>query len=500
LLKLIKRLSPYKKNNNKKSWSDAMRLYNIRSGELELSVNYGAVSTQPNPPPQKKGSFNTWSSRLMLFTSGALVVGNIPVYSSVHVTAEQPELASTYISKQLTLPATPAITYSGYEKALDDSSLALNKGSWISYSIKSKDSLSTALANLQQKELYGTLSKNTDIKKSLAKLQSGSALLLHKVDSKVTQIIYLQDNKKAYVISRSGDSFVGDWSKDRVKLNEVNRTFTIASSLPSDAAKAKIPNRIINRIPVALKKDVDFRKIHIGDKIAVIYESIEFDGEQISSRDILAASYQTKNKLYERIRYTLKNGKTLYLSANGNDTQIRKTAFDRRPIRGGRLSSRFNPFRKHPIYRTIRPHTGTDIAAPRGTPIKATADGVIKFRGRKGGYGNVIDLGHAGRIKTRYAHMSGYKKGLHIGSHVKRGDVIGYVGSTGSSTGNHVHYEFIVNGRAVDSERVKLPTVGIISKQEQQQFRKLAKVMTKELKNAKQVASVGADFSEQYGG
>ena len=477
-----------------------MRLYNIRSGELELTVNYGAVSTKPTPTPQKNDRFNTWSSRLMLFTGGVLVVGNIPVYSSVQETIEQPTLASTYISRELTLPATPAVTYSGFEKEIDDSSLATDTGKWSSYTVRSSDNLARALANLQQTKLYNALEKNADIKKALAKLQSGSALLLHKTDGKITQLIYLPSNKKSYIISRSGDSFVGKWSTDRVKLNRINRAFSISSSLPTDAAKAKIPNRIINRISTALKKDVNFRKVHIGDKVAVIYESIEFDGEQISSRNILAASYKTKNKLYERIRYTLKNGKTLYLSASGKDTQIRKSAFDRKPIRGGRLSSHFNPRRRHPIFHTIRPHTGTDYAAPRGTPIHATADGVVRFKGRKGGYGNVIDLRHSGGILTRYGHMSGYKKGLRVGSRVKRGDVVGYVGSTGNSTGNHVHYEFHVHGRAVNPERVALPTVGVISKQEQRQFKKLAKLMTKELKNATTVANVGADFSQQYGG
>lgn len=477
-----------------------MRLYNIRSGELELTVNYGTTSAKPVPTKKKNDKFNTWSSRLMLFTGGALVIGNIPVYSSVHETIQQPQLASTHITQELALPTTPPVTYSGYEKKIDDFNLVATKGKWLSYTIKSSDNLARALSNLQQSKLYDALAKNADIKKALTHLQGGSALLLHKAEGKITQLIYLPNSKKSYIISRSGDTFEGKWSTDRVKLNRINRAFTISSSLNTDAAKANIPNRITNRIPTALKKDVNFNRIHIGDKIAVVYENIEFDGESISSRNILAASYQSKNKQFERIRYTLKNGKTLYLSASGKDTQIRKAKFDRKPIRGGRLSSHFNPFRKHPIFHTIRPHTGTDYAAPRGTPIHATADGVIKSRGRKGGYGNVIDIRHGGGISTRYGHMSGFKKGLRVGSRVKRGDVIGYVGSTGNSTGNHVHYEYRVNGRAINPETVTLPTVGVISKKEQQQFKKFAKVMTKQLRNAKTVASLGADLSSQSGG
>ena len=495
LLKLIRKLSPYK-NNNKKNWGDAMRLYNIRSGELDMTINYGSASTTPDS--KKNDSLNRWSSRLMLFTGGVLVVGNIPVYSSVQQTIDSPELSSTHITKTLRLPAAPAASYIGYAQKLDDSSLSTTKGQWRSYTAKNNDSIKSALANLQLSKLSKLLSKNTDIMKALAKLDKDSILLYQKSAEKVTQLIYV-GKKKSYIISRSADIFTGEWTQDRINLNKVSTRFTISSSLANDAAKAKIPARIASKLPKILGKDANFKRIKKGDQFTVIYESIEFDGEKISSRNILAAAYKNKNNIYQRIRYTLNNGKTLFLSANGNDSQIRKTAFDRKPV-NGRLSSHFNPHRRHPIFRTIRPHTGTDYAAPRGTPIHATADGVVKFKGRKGGYGNVIDLAHKGSITTRYGHMNGFKKGLHNGSRVKRGDVIGYVGSTGNSTGNHVHYEFLVRGRAVNSVTVKLPTVGVISKQEQRKFKKLAKVMVRALNNTKQFASVGADFSKQYGG
>ncbi len=499
MLKLIKKLSPYNKNNNKKNWSDAMRLYNIRSGELELTVNYGAVRPEPTQKKNRK-ILNTWSSRLMLLTSGALVVGNIPVYSSVQHVNESTNFTSAHITQELSLPAAPIATYTGYAQELDDTSLATEKGKWISYTIKSKDTLASALANIRLSNVYKELEKNSDITKTLAKLQSGAILLHHKVGKKITQLIYVTGNNKAYIMSRSNGSFSGEWTKDRVKVSKIDRLFTIKNSLAIDASRADIPSRIIARIPKALKKDVNFKKIHHGDKFAVVYEGIQLDGENISSRNILAASYQSKGKLFQRIRYVLNNGTELFLSADGNDAQIRKTAFDRKPIQRARLSSHFNPRRRHPIFHTIRPHTGTDYAAPRGTPIHATADGVVRFRGRKGGYGNVIDLRHSGGILTRYGHMSGYKKGLRVGSKVKRGDVIGYVGSTGNSTGNHVHYEFHIAGRAVNPETVKLPTVGLISKQEQRKFKSMARILSNELKNAKQVANIGADFSQQIGG
>ncbi len=502
MLKLIKKLSPYKKNN-KKSWSDAMRLYNIRNGEMQLTVNYGANHSYiPSKKQTKKKRLGTWSSRFMLFTGSAITVGNIPVYSSVYQIEQPANFSSTHILQELTIPTVPLKTYSGYAKELDDTSLLIEKGTWTSYSIKKNDSFASAFNRLKLSALYKKLSANTDIKAALGKLKPNSVFLFHKSGKKITQIIYVADHRKAYIISRSGNHFTGKWSNNRVKLHNRNISFTIKTSLANDAAKVKIPPRIINRIPKVLKKDVDFRRLHRGDKIAVIYENIEFDGEIISSRNILAVSYESKDKSkhYKRIRYTLNNGTVLFLSANGNDSQIRKSTFDRKPIRGGRLSSRFNPRRKHPIFHTIRPHTGVDYAAPRGTPIHATADGIIRFRGRKGGYGKVIDIRHTGRITTRYGHMSTFKKGLRVGSRVKRGDIIGYVGSTGNSTGNHVHYEYQIAGRPVNPETVKLPTVGLLSSQEQRKFKTLARILTKELEQAKQFTSVGADFSNQVSG
>ena len=246
-------------------------------------------------------------------------------------------------------------------------------------------------------------------------------------------------------------------------------------------------------------KDLNFKRdIARGDKVTLIYESIELDGEAISSRHLLAARYDKKNTRYQRMRYRLKD-KIHYFSTNGDDTELKKVAFDRRPIKG-RLSSHFNPNRRHPIFRTIRPHNGTDYAAARGTPIYATADGVIRFQGRKGGYGNVVELKHANAISTRYGHMSAFNPKLRQGIQVKRGDVIGYVGSTGNSTGNHVHYEFHVNGQAVDPETITLPTVGLMTKKEQRQFRHSSKVLLNALNKRNHIANIGADFSKPNDG
>ncbi len=163
------------------------------------------------------------------------------------------------------------------------------------------------------------------------------------------------------------------------------------------------------------------------------------------------------------------------------------------------MSSGFG-MRRHPVFGLRKNHAGTDFAAPRGTPIHATADGSVKEMGRQGGYGNVVELRHDGNITTRYGHMSAFNDELKPGSKIKRGDVIGYVGSTGTSTGNHVHYEFRVNGEPQNPMSVELPQVGIMSAEEMQAFKHQASAMVQELADLRKLASVDKPSGDQNGG
>ena len=482
----------------KKDWNDAMQHYKIQQNSTALSIDYATFSVISEE--EKRSPLNHWSSRFLLFTGSLLAIGNIPVYSSAAHIIDTPSLNRAQISKSFRLPAAPITSYSGYSQNLGElNALLTNKGHWSSYSVKEHDNFSDVLARLKLRTLYKTLSQDTLIQSALYNLEKGSNLLFYKVDNRVEQLIYLPKNEKSFVISRTDEVFKGEWTQKRVSIRRVNRHFNIKTSLFNDAAKAQVPNKIVRSIPVMFSKDLNFKRdIARGDKVTLIYESIELDGEAISSRHLLAARYDKKNTRYQRMRYRLKD-KIHYFSTNGDDTELKKVAFDRRPIKG-RLSSHFNPNRRHPIFRTIRPHNGTDYAAARGTPIYATADGVIRFQGRKGGYGNVVELKHANAISTRYGHMSAFNPKLRQGIQVKRGDVIGYVGSTGNSTGNHVHYEFHVNGQAVDPETITLPTVGLMTKKEQRQFRHSSKVLLNALNKRNHIANIGADFSKPNDG
>ena len=155
------------------------------------------------------------------------------------------------------------------------------------------------------------------------------------------------------------------------------------------------------------------------------------------------------------------------------------------PINGARLSSNYG-MRKHPILGYDKMHKGVDFAAPTGTPIFAAGNGVVEFAGRNGGYGNYIRIRHDSTYKTAYAHLNGFKKGIYGGVRVKQGDIIGFVGSTGKSTGPHLHYEIIVNGKQVNPATLKLPSGRKLNEQQLEELKELVVLKNQEIKDFKE--------------
>lgn len=203
--------------------------------------------------------------------------------------------------------------------------------------------------------------------------------------------------------------------------------------------------------------DIDFqREVHPGDRFGMLYETFEDErGQQVKTGVVLMAEIDGAALTKTFYRYTPSDdGQVDYFDANG---QSAKKFLMKTPINGARLSSGFGN-RKHPILGYTKLHKGTDFAAPTGTPIYAAGNGVIKSYGPNGSFGNYAKIEHANGYTTAYAHMSRFAKGLRRGSSVRQGQVIGYVGTTGRSTGPHLHYEVYVNGKAVNAMRLKLPT------------------------------------------
>ena len=242
----------------------------------------------------------------------------------------------------------------------------------------------------------------------------------------------------------------------------------INSSLSQSAARAGLSHSLTMDMASVFGYDVDFAQdIRQGDEFDVIYEQKVVNGKAVGTGPILSARFTNRGKTYTAVRYTSKQGNSSYYTADGNS--MRK-AFIRTPVDFARISSKFSMGRKHPILNKIRAHKGVDYAAPRGTPIKAAGDGKVLLAGRRGGYGNTVILQHGNTYTTLYGHMQGFAKGVKTGGTVKQGQVIGYIGTTGLSTGPHLHYEFQVNGVHVDPLGQKVAMADPISKAERARF------------------------------
>jgi len=284
---------------------------------------------------------------------------------------------------------------------------------------------------------------------------------LNNLHSKVSDVetITLTKNDKGYVFNRVT-------AKPTVRTAYVHGV--INSSLSQSAARAGLSHSLTMDMASVFGYDVDFAQdIRQGDEFDVIYEQKVVNGKAVGNGPILSARFTNRGKTYTAVRYTNKQGSSSYYTADGNS--MRK-AFIRTPVDFARISSRFSMGRKHPILNKIRAHKGVDYAAPRGTPIKAAGDGKVLLAGRRGGYGNTVIIQHGNTYRTLYGHMQGFAKGVKTGGSVKQGQVIGYIGTTGLSTGPHLHYEFQVNGVHVDPLGQKLPMADPIAKAERARF------------------------------
>ncbi len=244
----------------------------------------------------------------------------------------------------------------------------------------------------------------------------------------------------------------------RLARDVQRRAFTasgeISQSLFAAGAEAGLSDATLLELANIFSYDIDFAQdIRVGDRFTVVYEEVWRDGERLRSGGIIAASFTNQGRKYHAFRYVRADGREDYFDGEGRPI---KKSFLRMPIEFARISSRFNPNRRHPILGTIRAHRGVDYAAPTGTPIRAAGDGRLTFAGWQNGYGRTIIIDHGNGYTTLYGHMS--RLGRHrVGGRVRQGEVIGYVGKTGLASGPHLHYEFRVKGIHRDPLKVTLP-------------------------------------------
>ena len=334
------------------------------------------------------------------------------------------------------------------------------------------------------------IAKLEEPKKLFRRLKPGDEFqILHENGSLISMYSEL-DLTSAIRIERRETGFVAEIIERPIEVRKRIAYGVIDSSLFESGAAAGLADKVIMNIAGIFAWDVDFvLDIRQGDNFYVQYEEIWQDGEFVTDGEIIAAEFNNDGRTHRAIRFIDSSGVSDYFTPQGDS--VRK-AFIRAPVDFTRVSSNFNPRRRHPILNTIRAHRGVDYSAPRGTQIKAAGDGKVVFRGVKNGYGKTVILQHGGNITTLYAHMSNYVAKVGVGARVRQGQTIGFVGATGLATANHLHYEYRLNGVHRNPRTVDLPQAEPIDEQYRERFLASVKPILEELENFKntQVATV----------
>jgi murein DD-endopeptidase MepM/ murein hydrolase activator NlpD len=319
-----------------------------------------------------------------------------------------------------------------------------------------------------------------DASAALKLLKPGDRLEIAHRDGQVLSLRRELDDIKLLSIARADSGFAANTIEREVDIRTTSAHGEIQSSLFEAGSAAGISDRTTMDMAGIFEFDIDFiQDVRDGDTFTVIYEELWRDGVKLRDGQIVAAEFVNQGKAFRAARFNDATGRPGYYTPDGRS--VRK-AFIRAPLNFTRISSNFNPSRRHPVLNTIRAHRGVDYAAPTGTPIRAAGDGKVLFRGTQGGYGNTIILQHGSNITTLYGHLSRFGN-ARAGARVSLGDVIGYVGSSGLATGPHLHYEYRVNGVHRNPRTVPLPPADPIPAEQQAAFLAATDALWRQLEN-----------------
>ena len=371
---------------------------------------------------------------------------------------------------------------------------------------KTSEPVSTHIVNLSKNDLH-TTHKKANINSTSIHIAKGDTFvgLLHKMqidNAEIYKIVYAlkHNNVKPELISgKSMEISLNDQHHIRtiklyprslhntsiirntdgkfiihqavVKKKILHAVGTIESSIFNAALSSGLSNALTMQLTKLYSHTLDFqRDIKYGNKFEILFERFfNEDGKLLQDGNILFASITTDGNTHKIYRYKFDNGRIEYFDENGHS--IEKSLL-KTPINGARISSKFG-MRKHPTLGYSRMHKGIDFAAPTGTAIYAAGNGTIEYMGRRGGYGNYIKIRHNSIYSTAYGHISKFNKHLKKNMRVKQGQVIAYVGSTGLSTGPHLHYEVIYYGKQINPKNVKAKATYVLTKQQLQKFKNM---------------------------
>lgn len=399
-----------------------------------------------------------WALRGVLLAAGLTVLGVVmgktlegapekvgspvlpfPKAQVLQLALNLPEIGPAVVAKPVASESAPAAEY------------------WQTVKVRSGDSLSAIFdrAGISPRTLYHILQLGDEVK-ALKRIYPGDEIQLHlDPDGGLLALQYQPNESRTLQIHRSGDDYKVEIEEHALERRMVYRSGVITESLFQGAQTAGVSEGIVMEMADIFGWDIDFAQdIREGDRFTVVYDEVYKDGRKIDDGQILAAEFINQGRTFRAIKYTDPAGHSGYFTPEGKNV---KKAFLRSPVKFSRISSRFTLKRWHPVLKRWRAHRGVDYAAPTGTPVRAAGEGKITFAGTKGGYGKAVFIQHGGSYTTVYGHLSRFGRGIHSGSRVRQGQVIGYVGSTGLATGPHLHFEFRVNGVHRNPLTVKLP-------------------------------------------
>ena len=309
----------------------------------------------------------------------------------------------------------------------------------------------------------------------LKKLKVNQVIRFYLNNENKLEKIELNDSVESILIIKFGDKISIERKILEKEFFQASKEFVISESLYSDGTKNEIPQKILIDLIRLFSFDLDFqRDIRINTVVSLSYEYFVYKkNNQTQYKDINYALISIEGKDLEYFKFLTDDGYIDYFSREGKNV---KKSLLKTPLDGARLSSNFG-MRKHPISGYNKMHKGVDFAAPTGTPIYAGGNGVVEYVGNNGGYGKYIRIKHNNDYKTAYAHLSKYQKGISKGVRVNQGEVIGYVGNTGNSTGPHLHYEIIYQNKHINPLKMKLPSGKVLKGEEFQRFEKELKLI-----------------------
>lgn len=416
---------------------------------------------KPLPTRKRRKGKALWFASGLAIPFVALLIATLMRSEPVEPDVAAADLTNSRITVDLKLPgiaqlAVPAIE--SEEQSPDDvADVAGRPGSAvITLVIRSGDTLDGLFRrnSLNLTDLAAIL-KLPEAKRQLRLLHPGDQFTIVHEAGDILELNRRLGETSTLAIRKNNTGFAAHMLEHPVEVRTAHAHAEIKSSLFEAATAAGLSDQMTMNVAGIFAWDIDFvLDIRSGDEFVVLYEQIWQEGRYRRDGEVIAVEFTNNSRTYRAVRYEDPNGEANYFTPEG--LSMRK-AFLRAPVDFTRISSRFNPRRLHPIFKTVRPHRGVDYAAPRGTPVKAAGDGKVTFRGNNGGLGNAVVLQHGGNIETVYGHLSRFARASRTGARVKQGQIIAYVGQTGWATGPHLHYEYRINGVHRNPRTVPLP-------------------------------------------